>query len=455
MQSRRDQVEAQSYMTQRLAGALVSAEPDSVENPTRRDLRGFAASVMVGLLACGGVALYALLSSSGSTAWQAANTLIVNKTDGSRYLMIDGLLRPVENLASARLAVGGAVTTASVKSSTLQDVPRGEPIGIQGAPDSLPTTTGLATGIWRVCATTPSANYATAPTVGVVTDIGSEPSTDRFTDDEGLLVTAPGRSTTLLWQGQALPLGEPWVADVLGWGNVTPLRVPTAWLDLIPAGPTLGPSPVPGAGGPGPEIDGQRARIGDFFATGTTVDSTYYVLQRNGLSALNRTQYLLGSGDSGRPTRTISAAGLAAAQKTSPANSSGLPSVPPAVNRESSGSAPCVEQSAAGTDQVDLVRAPLPAGAHVGNGSTQENVSEPTQAVRVVPGAGRLVGLSLAEDGSNPSYLLVNDSGTAYPLADEDVIKALGYDATQAVGVPRSFIGLLRPGTLLSTAGLR
>ncbi|GLY33784.1 type VII secretion protein EccB [Kineosporia sp. NBRC 101731] len=456
MQSRRDQVEAQSYMHHRLTGALVSAEPDGLDNPTGRDLRGIAASIMVGLLACGAVALYALLSGRGSTAWQAANTLIIDKSDGSRYLMVDGLLRPVENLASARLAVGGSVKTASVKSSTLEDVPRGEPIGVSGAPDNLPAVSTLNTGVWRVCATTPETQYVQAPTVALVSDIGGQPSADRFADSEGLLVTAPGRSLTLLWQGQALELAEPWVADVFGWGNVTPLTVPTAWLDLFPAGPALAPQAVPGAGDAGPTIDGEPTKIGDFFSTGTTPESTYYLLQKNGLSALTRTQYLLDSADSGRPTRTISAAALASVPKGPAASGNGLPQEPPAIDAPAAGSAPCVEYPGKlRADRADLVRAALPTGAHTGSGKGQESVTDPTQAVRVVPGSGRLVGLSLAKDGSNPSYLLVNDSGTVYPLASTDVIKALGYDAKRAVPVPPAFIDLLRPGTLLTTSGMR
>ncbi|GAB3240206.1 type VII secretion protein EccB [Kineosporia babensis] len=452
MQSRRDQVEAQSYMHQRLVGALVAAEPDGLENPTRRDLRGIMASIMVALLALGIVALYAVFSARGSTAWQQAGTLIVNKEDGSRYLLRDGMLRPVENLASARLVVGGSVTTASVKAKTLEGVPRGEPIGVPGAPDSLPTLAGLSTGVWRVCVTTPVTNYPTSPTVSMVTDIGEEPAVDRFQAEEGLLVTAPDRSVYLLWQGQSLELAEPWVADVLGWGAISPLTVPADWLDLIPAGPALAPAEVAKGKVKGPTIDGQPTRIGDFFSTG----STYYVLTKMGLSALTQTQYLLDSAASGRPTSTISAAALAAAQKGPSSTDDGIPAVPPTVAAPSVGSAPCIEYPGEfNADRADLVRAPLPSGAHVGNGSGQETITDPTQAVRVAPGTGRLVGISLAEDGSNPSYLLVNDSGTAYPLAGEDAIKALGYSAEQAVPVPPAYLRLLREGTLLSTSGLR
>jgi hypothetical protein len=44
MQSRRDQVEAQSYLLSRLTSALLRAEPDGIEPPTKRDTRALIGS---------------------------------------------------------------------------------------------------------------------------------------------------------------------------------------------------------------------------------------------------------------------------------------------------------------------------------------------------------------------------------------------------------------------------
>jgi hypothetical protein len=132
MQSRRDQVEAQTYLLSRLTGALVSADPDSPEPPTRRDSKGFVAGALVALLAAGAVAAFALFSAKGSTVWQQPGTLIVNKSNGSRYLLVQNRLRPVLNLASARLLAGKELKTASVKTATLKDVRAGSRSGSRG-----------------------------------------------------------------------------------------------------------------------------------------------------------------------------------------------------------------------------------------------------------------------------------------------------------------------------------
>src|SRR4051794_24224133 len=125
MQSRRDQVEAQSYLLSRLTGALVLADPDTVEPPTRRDSRGFLTGLMVALLAVGLVAVVVMFFGKGSTKWQQPNVLITSKTDGSRYLLVDGQLRPVLNLASARL-VRPNLSPVSVNPNVLKNIPRGE-----------------------------------------------------------------------------------------------------------------------------------------------------------------------------------------------------------------------------------------------------------------------------------------------------------------------------------------
>ena len=139
MRSRRDQVDAHNNMVSRLTGALVRAEPDILDSPTRRDFRGLAYGVVAGILLLAVVAVWALMSGRGSTAWRQPGTLIIDKGSGSRFLLVDGVLRPTRNIASARLLTGGAVRPAVVPSSRLAGTPRGVPLGIQDGPDTRPS----------------------------------------------------------------------------------------------------------------------------------------------------------------------------------------------------------------------------------------------------------------------------------------------------------------------------
>ena len=460
MQSRRDQVEAHTYLLSRLTGALVSADPDAAEPPTRRDSRGIVTGTVVALLAIAVVAGFALFSTRGSTRWKQPQTLILDKSTGSRYLLVEGRLRPVLNLASAKLLLGSRLTTASVKTAALKNVPRGGPLGIVGAPDSLPAADRVNRGAWRVCTTTPVAALTTYPDVRLITDLAGSPATQRFAADQGLLVDVLGDGTYLVWQGEALKLSEPWVADVLGWGGVRPLTVPSAWLQLLATGPTLEPVAVPGQDDPGPRIDGQATTIGQLFHvddSGRT--NPYYLLQRSGLTALTETQYLLASARAGtEKPRSISAGALAVAASTDPVPDDGLPAIPPELQRVQPGRLPCLEYPVrTKPGRTELVWAPVPGDAHplVEPEADTATGLHPDQAVRVAPGGGFLVQVRPTSPASAPSLLLVNDTGTAFPLGDAETATTLGYDATTAAPLPPGYVALLGHGALLSRSAAR
>src|SRR5689334_19902222 len=150
MQSRRDQVQAQSYLLGRLTTALVTAELDTLETPHRRTVTGLFGGLLVAALVAGGFTVYGLFVPGGATTWQTAGELIVEKETGSQYLYIGGTLRPVLNYTSARLLIGDQPTVDSVSYKSLAGTPRGTAIGIVGAPDSLPAQS-LAGASWTAC----------------------------------------------------------------------------------------------------------------------------------------------------------------------------------------------------------------------------------------------------------------------------------------------------------------
>lgn len=77
------------------------------------------------------------------------DSIIITQSSG-RYVMFDGDLHPVTNLASARLIVGSPDKATTVRDSTIADIPRGPLMGIPSAPDSMDAHTDDPAK-WTVC----------------------------------------------------------------------------------------------------------------------------------------------------------------------------------------------------------------------------------------------------------------------------------------------------------------
>jgi hypothetical protein len=84
---------------------------------------------------------------------------------------------------------------------------------------------------------------------------------------------------------------------------------------------------------------------------------------------------------------------------------------------------------------------PLPADAHPL--SVARTDARGGQNVYVPPGSGALV-----KDRSNAVYL-VTDTGSRYPVADDESVKALGYGGVTAPAVDTSLLALLPKGPAL------
>ncbi len=436
MQSRRDQVDAQSYLLTRLTSALVRAEPDALELPTRRDSRGLLAGILLALVMLAGVAIFALLFSGGSTAWRQPGKLIIDKSTGSRFLLVAGELRPVRNVASARLAVDGAVEPVSVAGGRLARVPRGAPLGTLDAPDLLPAPDHLNEGVWQACAGTGQ--------TAVRLDIGGPASARRATGDTGVLVTSGGRKY-LLWHGRRLAMGRPWAADVLGYGAATPVPVDEAWLNLLPAGPDLAPVDVPGRGSPGPAVGGRTTVLGQLFAAAATGGTVHYLLLPAGLAPLNATQAALALAEAGSaPELPITPAELAAGPRTVVgAPQDALPATPPPLRGPEHGQTVCLESAGrpdAVTFNVVLATPPTAPGTRSAGGV----------AVSVRPRGGALLVERTDVAAKDQPALLVDGAGIRYPLAG-DAVRALGFRAEQATVVPSRLLTLLAAGPVLST----
>ena len=464
MQSRRDQVQAQSYVLGRLTTALVSGEPDTAENPHRRSVVGTVAGLLLATLVVGGFAVYGLLRPGGANTWRAAGVLVVEKETGNRYVYADNRLRPVLNYASARLLFSRPPKVVTVSAKSLRGVPHGDPLGIVAAPDALPPTQGGLSHTWTACA---HAEQDRAGTLLTATSLAvtapSVPLGGRVLQPgEAFVVVVnagPDLARYLVWQHRRFRLVGQWIPRVLS-ADDTASTVEAPWLDAILPGPDLKPVAVAGRGEPGPRVEGRETRVGQLFLT-RAGDGTerYHLLQRDGWSDLTPLAYAILAGDPA--TATLYPDGAVRPHTLSPAGLTGLPRSPAAVVDPDlpaelprllpAGDDPvrCVRQVLPGGTPTVLAGAPVRRWSTVTDGLGITRTSRTARAVVVTPGTGGLVRSGRPGQAPGADLYLVTDAGIKYPVGAAEAAARLGYDPNVAPAVSRVLLELLPTGPML------
>ncbi|MFI6785118.1 type VII secretion protein EccB [Micromonospora sp. NPDC050276] len=463
MQSRRDQVQAQSYVLGRLTGALVSAEPDGLESPHRRMTVGTICGLLVAALVVAGFTIYGFIVPGGASKWQAPGVLVLEKETGTRYVYAAGTLRPVLNYASARLLFEGTPKVVSVSRRSLKDVPHGQPVGIVGAPDALPAVGTVASQVWTVCALAARDQAGTLSTATTLTiERASARRRDRPLGPTEAVVASAGGESFLIWRGRRLRLAAPWLARVLGYdGSAMPVEA--GWLESVPAGPDLAPVPVSGRGSAGPMVDGRRSRVGELFVARTAGGQEQrYLLLADGLAELNPVAYTIVAADpettklyGGRAVTPVELSPAALAQLPLSRRSvlpTGVPGFLPRLVQPPAGGTWCVRHTLA--DGAVEVTADLPvlASATVRDGVGVTRTSRTATRIAVEPEVGGLVLVGRLDQAAGSGFYLVTDAGVKYPLASAKVAEQLGYPSAGARPVPRRLLEMVPTGPLLESA---
>lgn len=460
MSSRRDQVQAHTYVVGRLASALVHGEPDAPESPMRRTGLGSFAGLLIGSLILAGFVVWGLLSPVAKASSLKPGELVMVQGTGARYLYAAGALRPVLNWSSALMLLGGTTTMTTVPPKMLTGIPQGPPLGVVGAPETLPSASAVNKGSWLACSQASGGAVVTSLSIGFVYPKRSVPP------GRVVIVSASG-SSYLLWRGERLRIDARWIPAALGLVRAPMIAVSSAWLNAVPAGPDLRPLTVPRLGGPGPVIDGSRVTVGQVLVVRNVASPpAYYLVEAGGVASITATQAALLLGDPATVLayhRVITTAPVKVSQaaigrlpvlRQDLADGAGAPPSPPA-DFSAAGEMPCVDYPAAGGSVPTLAFAVPPPGAPPALGAPGVRPS-PAGAglISVAPGAGALVQAQGAPGVAGSSYFLVTSEGVKFPLAAAD-IKALGYRATSAAALPAALIGLLPTGPALDLPSLR
>jgi len=467
MKSRKDQVQAYFCVVGRLAAAVTHGRPDAVQAPNKRLNTGTVLGIMLAALLVAIFGIYGLFVPGGDTSWRKPGAIVMNKATGARYVYLDGQLRPVLNYASARLVGGASGTGAvvSVSQNSLGGTPVGQPIGIIGAPDALPVAGKLDGGPWTVCVQPGAVGQVPAgPKVSLL--LGPRAG-QVLADRQALLVSTPDGANFLLWQGKRHRVSGRAVLQTLGYGDVVAVAATTAWLNTIPQGQDISVPATPGVGQPGPRIDGRASVVGQVYEVrNPAIDSDQlYLVRPDGIAPLSRTSAALVlaapvtriayPGASVAPIQVGPAALSGVPTSSGPDLVAGLPPEPPEIVTPPRDSFPCTRLGPSGTGEMSVVAELLPAATVTAQAvPVAQHDAGATADLVAIPAGGGVLARELPAPGAAPGVAyLITEVGMKYPLADADVMGALGYSESSVVRVPAELLALLPTGPLLSAAG--
>ncbi len=240
MASNKDVLEAQRFNRRRLVTAFSSGTPGGREIESSSGLAPLLVGGVVALGMVGAALVMGRFSPTLPEGWENSTTVVVAST-GARYYTIDGALRPVANITSAKLlSESGSYRTSRVSASTISGIPRGSRIGLEEAPDDVPTASALASGEWTACAAESGTRAWVARTP------------EGLVDAPAALVVNAG-VLDLVVGGTRHRIDDTTNSGVLlalGLDSATPVEVDAAWLDLFERGSDLVAVELPEAGAP-------------------------------------------------------------------------------------------------------------------------------------------------------------------------------------------------------------
>lgn len=431
MATKGDLIEAQNFSRRRLLTAFVSGAPGGKELQPSSPLRAVIAAIALTVLVVLVGVFYGLIRPGLPTGWENGKLVLVSDT-GARFVTVEGVLHPVINTASARLLLpANQYGVISTDQATLAGTPVGDTLGITGAPDELPPTSGLINTGWSACV-----SDDVGVDVRLSTASGPTPATDRavVVSVDGILHVVQGDRSFAVSSTDADA-----VLRAAGISSLDPIPVPASWLDLFTAGTALTPITLQNYG---EAVPGTSLRAGQVVRQAGAPADERFLVQTGGvlesLSPLAWQLYQLGSGSAlGGQVTEVTADEI----RSLPTATQGLGDEWPDTGFETvaAGQRPCAVLTTGDSGAETAL-------------ATQPTSTAVTAGVRVDPSHGALVRSGGRGDQNASILTLVDATGTAFPLpgATDETIARLGYTSDQIGAIADGWTALLPTGPSLS-----
>ncbi|MGV0768879.1 type VII secretion protein EccB [Mycobacterium syngnathidarum] len=460
----KNQVTGWRFVQRRVASGVALHDTRMLVDPLRTQSRAVLTGALILITGLVGCFLFSLFRPGGTAG---NDTVLADRSTAALYVRVGEQLHPVLNLTSARLITGKADNPTTVKTSEIDKYPRGNLLGIPGAPERMVQNASSAAD-WTVC---DSNSGSSAGVTLIAGTLGSgEERALPITAGQAVLVHhsgGPFPGDWLLWDGKRSPidLNNRAVTDALGFGAEIPAPRPIAagLFNAIPEAPALTAPAIAGAGAPAQFELSTPVPVGAVVSA-AEADNTvrYYAVLPDGLQPISPVlASIMRNTDSfglQQPPR-LGADEVARTPVAHGIDTAAYPTRPFELVSDSAAPVTCAQWSKpAGATESRLsllsgAALPIPNGQHsvdlVGAGANGA-----ATRVAMEPGTGYLVQTVGAEPGSPVagSHFWVSDTGVRYGIdtnGDDKTLAALGLTAP-ALPIPWSILTQFAAGPTLS-----
>lgn len=445
------QVSGWRFLLRRVEHAIVRRDTRMFDDPLQFYSRAVSAGIIIAVLICLGAALLAYFKPLGK---RGGDSLLVDRTTNQLYVVLpdSGQLRPVYNLTSARLILGSAGTPVAVKSQELDSMPKGQPLGIPGAPWATPVSASPQTQ-WSLCDTVvkPESVAPTVDTSVLITPLAVDSSVGPMRPEQGMLVSYQGADWLVTATGRhAIDLSDRAVTSAVGipvTAKATPIS--EGLFNALPnAGPWRLPE-IPAGGAPNTLGLPPELVVGSVFTTVTDDDEQNYVVLSDGVAKVSAT--------TAAALRATNSFGMispppmeasAVARVPERVYDSPLPDIPMTMLAREDSPALCWTWQREPGDQSPKTtviagrRLPLPAA------TLDTGIDQITGDATVHIDGGQYVRLQSPDPRYGESLYYIDPQGVRYGLPDEETAGKLGLTSPKTA--PWQVVSLLVDGPVLS-----
>ncbi|ETZ69046.1 type VII secretion protein EccB, partial [Mycobacterium sp. MAC_080597_8934] len=256
----RHQVSGWRFVMRRIASGIALHDTRMLVDPLRTQSRAVAMGAVLLVTGLAGCFVFSLIRPNGTAG---TNAVLADRSTAALYVRVGDDLHPVLNLTSARLIVGKPVNPTTVKSAELDRFPRGNLLGIPGAPERMVQNPSTDAN-WTVCdsVSEPAPGGHGAHSTGVTVIAGRPDSSGAraaaLPSQQAILAERDG-GTWLLWNGRRsqINLADHAVTNALGLTEnnselPAPRPIALGLFNAIPEAPSLSAPGIPNAGAPAP-----------------------------------------------------------------------------------------------------------------------------------------------------------------------------------------------------------